>query len=103
MSCFLGSYAVEVPYRRKDPEEEIDCPFQELRIIRHFRASGYYELDRRRKSIPQRALLYALQAPELLTEASTGTVDVTSARPAVAWTEARPKSSPFRLTLSSSI
>ena len=62
VSCFLGSYAVEVPYRRKDPEEEIDCPFQELRIIRHFRASGYYELNRRRKSIPQHALLYALHA-----------------------------------------
>ena len=64
VSCFLGSYAVEVPYRHKDPEEEIDCPFQELRIIRHFRASGYYELNRRRKSIPRQALLYALQAPE---------------------------------------
>jgi hypothetical protein len=77
VSCFLGSYAVEVPYRRKDPEEEIDCPFQELRIIRHFRASGYYELNRRRKSIPDHAFLYALQAPELVTEASTGTLDVT--------------------------
>ena len=77
VSCFLGSYAVEVPYRRKDPEEEIDCPFQELRIIRHFRASGYYEIDRRRKSIPQQVLMYALQAPELMTDGSTGTVDVT--------------------------
>ena len=77
VSCFLGSYAVEVPYRRKDPEEEIDCPFQELRIIRHFRASGYYELNRHGKSIPQRALLYALQAPNLTMDTSTGTVDVT--------------------------
>ena len=77
VSCFLGSYAAEVPYRRKDPEEEIDCPFQELRLIRHFRASGYYELNRRRKSIPQQALLYALQAPELVADASAGTVDVT--------------------------
>ena len=77
VSCFLGSYAVEVPYRRKDPEEEIDCPFQELRIIRHFRASGYYELNRRRKSIPQAAFLYALQAPDLMTDAISGAVDVT--------------------------
>ena len=77
MSCFLGSYAVEVPYRRKDPEEEIDCPFQELRIIRHFRASGSYELNRRRKSIPHQALLYALQTPDLMTDGSSGTVDVT--------------------------
>lgn len=77
VSCFLGSYAAEVPYRRKDPEEEIDCPFQELRLIRHFRASGYYELNRRRKLIPQQALLYALQAPELVADASAGTVDVT--------------------------
>lgn len=77
VSCFLGSYAVEVPYRRKDPEEEIDCPFQELRIIRHFRASGYYELNRRRKSIPQQVLLYALQTPDLMMGESTGTVDVT--------------------------
>ena len=76
VSCFLGSYAVEVPYRRKDPEEEIDCPFQELRIIRYFRASGYYELNRRRKSIPQQALLYALQVRELMPESVTGTVDV---------------------------
>ena len=77
VSCFLGSYAVEVPYRRKDPEEEIDCPFQELRIIRHFRASGYYELNRRRKSIPQHAFLYALQAPDLMADTSASTVDVT--------------------------
>ena len=77
MSCFLGSYAVEVPYRHKDPEEEIDCPFQELRIIRHFRASGYYELNRRRKSIPQQALLYALQAPDLMSDSASKTVDVT--------------------------
>ena len=77
VSCFLGSYAVEVPYRRKDPEEEIDCPFQELRIIRHFRASGYYELNRRRKSISPQVLLYALQAPGLTFEAPTGMVDVT--------------------------
>ena len=77
VSCFLGSYAVEVPYRRKDPEEEIDCPFQELRIIRHFRASGYYELNRRRKSISPQVLLYALQAPGLTFDARTGIVDVT--------------------------
>ena len=77
VSCFLGSYAVEVPYRRKDPEEEIDCPFQELRIISHFRASGYYELNRRRKSIPQQALLYALQAPDLMSDSTTRSVDVT--------------------------
>ena len=77
VSCFLGSYAVEVPYRRKDPEEEIDCPFQELRIIRHFRASGYYELNRRRKPIPQQALLYALHAPDLMLDSATRTVDVT--------------------------
>ena len=77
VSCFLGSYAVEVPYRRKDPEEEIDCPFQELRIIRHFRASGYYELNRRRKSISPQVLLYALQAPDLTFDARTGIVDVT--------------------------
>ena len=77
VSCFLGSYAVEVPYRRKDPEEEIDCPFQELRIIRHFRASGYYELNRRRKSISPQVLLYALQVPGLTFDARTGMVDVT--------------------------
>ena len=77
VSCFLGSYAVDVPYRRKDPEEEIDCPFQELRIIRHFRASGYYELNRRSKSIPQHALLYALQAPDLVKGENTGATDVT--------------------------
>lgn len=77
VSCFLGSYAVEVPYRRKDPEEEIDCPFQELRIIRHFRASGNYELNRRRKSISLHALMYALLAPELMLDESTGTIDVT--------------------------
>ena len=77
VSCFLGSYAGEVPYRRKDPEEEIDCPFQELRIIRHFRASGYYELNRRRKSVPEYVLLYALQAPGIVVDARTGVVDIT--------------------------
>lgn len=77
VSCFLGSYAVEVPYRRKDPEEEIDSPFQELLIIRHFRASGYYELNRRRKSIPPQVLRHALQAPELMSDSATKTVDIT--------------------------
>ena len=66
-----------MPYRRKDPEEEIDCPFQELRIIRHFRSSGYYELNRRRKSIPEHVLLYALQVPGIVFDARTGVVDVT--------------------------
>jgi hypothetical protein len=77
VNCFLSSYAVEVPYQSKDPEEEIDCPFQEMRIIRHLRASGYYELKRSRKSLPQNALRFALQAPGLRLDARTGVVDVT--------------------------
>lgn len=76
VSCLLGSYSVDVPYRRKDPEEKIDCPFQDMGIIRHYRASGYYEMNRSRKSISQHVLLYALQAPDLMANESTGTVDV---------------------------
>jgi hypothetical protein len=63
ISCFLGSYGVDVPYKRsKDPEEEIDCPFQELRLIRHYRASGYYEVNRRKKVADPEVILYALNS-----------------------------------------
>jgi len=63
LSCFLSSYATDVPYRRgRDPEEEIDCPFQELRILRHYRASGYYEVNRRKKSIEPEVILYSLNS-----------------------------------------
>ncbi len=65
ISCFLGSYSVDVPYQKKDPEEEIDCPFQELRIIRHYRASGYYEINRRKKAVEPEVILYALNASAL--------------------------------------
>jgi hypothetical protein len=64
VSCFLGSYAVDVPYRRKDPEEEIDCPFQELRLVKHYRATGYFELNRRRKPVEPEVVLYALNSFE---------------------------------------
>ena len=65
ISCFLGSYATDVPYRKKDPEEEIDCPFQDLCILRHYRASGYYEVNRRKKAVDPEVVLYALNSISL--------------------------------------
>ena len=65
IACFLGSYAVDVPYLNRDPEEQIDCPFQELRLMRHYRASGYFELSRRKKSIDPEVLLFALNSASI--------------------------------------
>ena len=51
VSCFLGSYAVEVPYRRKDPEEEIELPLSgaahhsPLSRIRLLRAESPAQVD----------------------------------------------------------
>lgn len=65
IACFLASYAVEVPYRNKDPEEEIDCPFQDLHLIKHYRGSGYFELNRKKKPIDSEVLIYALNAAKI--------------------------------------
>jgi hypothetical protein len=65
VACFLATYAVDVPYVNRDPEEQIDSPFQDLRLIRHFRASGHFELNRRRKAIDPEVLLFALNSAQI--------------------------------------
>lgn len=74
VGCLLGSYAVDVPYRKKDPEEEIDCPFQELRLVRHYRASGYFELNKHKKHVEPEVVLYAMNQATVETGISIGDI-----------------------------
>ncbi len=60
ISCLLSSYSVDIPSMKKDPEDEIDCPFQELGLMKSFRHSGFFELNRNSKDICPEVFLYAL-------------------------------------------
>lgn len=62
LSCFLGSYAKDVPERRKDPEDEIDCPLQELELLTHYTNSNYFEISRRRKEVVPEVVHYSICA-----------------------------------------
>jgi len=44
VACLLKSYARTIPPENVDPEEALDCPFEELRLLKHFRTSGAYEI-----------------------------------------------------------
>jgi hypothetical protein len=60
ISCLLSSYSTDIPSRKKDPEDEIDCPFNELNLMKAFRHSGYYEINRSKKHLTSEVFLYAL-------------------------------------------
>jgi len=70
LGCLLATYAKTIPSEKRDPEEATDSPFQELGLLRHFRSSGYYEVDDGEKMIPPHVLGYALS--KCLRPASTG-------------------------------
>lgn len=60
VSCFLNTYSQPVPREKKDPEEDLGSPFQELRLMSALKSSGTYELHRRSRSIAPEVLIYSI-------------------------------------------
>lgn len=68
IACLLGTYARPIPPQQRDPEEAQECPFTELGLMTHHRASGYFELNRREKDIPPEILAYCISLTASTTE-----------------------------------
>jgi len=77
LSCFLGSYAKPVPREKKDPEEDLGSPLQDLGIMSSFRATGAYELHRRAHDITPEVLLYSIVKSGLSGSGDDGDLDFT--------------------------
>ncbi len=60
ISCLLSTYSENIPSKRNDPEDEIECPLVELGLMKCFRNSGFFEINRSLKNIPLEIFLYAL-------------------------------------------
>lgn len=60
VAVLLLSYATHVPPLDKDPEEEIDCPLRDLGLINNYRHSGYFQLRKKKRDIPNQITMYAL-------------------------------------------
>jgi hypothetical protein len=56
LGCMLATYSQSIPKEQKDPEDTTDSPFVELGLMRYYKESGAYALNRDLKDI----------APELL-------------------------------------
>lgn len=65
ISCFLNTYSVSIPSSNKEPEDEIDCPLNELGLMKSFKKSGYFEVNRARKQISIELFLYSLSITTL--------------------------------------
>jgi hypothetical protein len=76
LTCLLASYSTQIPPKLQDPEDASNCPFQELGLIRHFKSSGYYELDRGIKNIPVHILGYVLSIKFEDARVGEGMVDI---------------------------
>jgi len=76
LSCLLASYSTRIPPKSQDPEDASNCPFQELGLIRHFKSSGYYEIDRGVKEIPVHILGYLLSTCFEEARTGEGTTDI---------------------------
>lgn len=61
LGCLLNTYAVDVPTRVLDPEEDIWCPFRDLDLLVHYRSSGHLQLQRRRRHLNPFVVMYALE------------------------------------------
>ena len=62
IACLLASYATPVPPQNSDPEEGSESPFRALDMVVQHCESDTYRLNRRKKSIPNEILGYALTA-----------------------------------------
>ena len=60
LGVLLASYSQKIPGENLNPEEGRDCPFVELGLMKFFKSSGYYELNREMKDIPPELLGYVL-------------------------------------------
>lgn len=60
IAVFLQSYARPIPARIDDPEDSSDSPLQDLGLLFHYGASGYYQLNFEAKSIPASVFGYAI-------------------------------------------
>lgn len=58
--CMLGSYARSIPAQNKDPEESIECPFEELGLINYYRTTGYYQVNKDIKNIDFSVFMYSI-------------------------------------------
>lgn len=59
LSCLFSTYARRVPPASDDPEEALECPMIELRLMTHYRDSGAYQLHLGPKRIPAHIVGYA--------------------------------------------
>lgn len=59
IACLLSSYASSVPPSNADPEEGIDCPFQDLGLLLHLTETDTYQINRKVKKIPSAIVGYA--------------------------------------------
>lgn len=74
--CLLNSYAQGIPPRQEDPEEEPSCPFVDLDLIRHYRSSGHYEVNREAKPVPFELVGYTIAAAFPDTAEGDGSADI---------------------------
>jgi len=60
VATLLQSYARPIPAVVDDPEDSSDSPFQDLNLLLHFGASGYYQFNFDPKPIPRGVFGYAV-------------------------------------------
>lgn len=77
VACLLATYARTIPPTNDDPEEGYDCPFRELRLLTHYRTSGYYQLHQGAKEVPSALLGYSIAKSYPDAAAGRGSIDVT--------------------------
>lgn len=61
LGCLLSTYAVDVPSRVVDPEEDIWCPFRDLDLLVYYRSSGHLQFQRRRRPLNPHVVMFALE------------------------------------------
>jgi hypothetical protein len=60
VATLLQSYARPVPNRPDDPEDSAESPFQDLALLHHHSASGYYQLNYDPKNVGANLFGYAI-------------------------------------------
>jgi hypothetical protein len=76
LQCMLASYAQSIPPRSEDPEEEPYCPFVDLELLRHYRSSGLYEINRDPKPVPFELIGYSIAKVFSSVSQGKGRVDI---------------------------
>lgn len=76
VACLLLSYARAIPPMHDDPEDAQECPFTELGLLSHFRATGYYQLHQGMKDISPHIFGYAMSLAFPDAQQGEGTIDI---------------------------